>query len=361
MTTLDGYLKDIYYNPKSAASFSGPNKLYHFVKRDGKFDVSRHDIYKWLQKQEPYSLQRQTRKPKRTPIIVAGVDSQWSVDLMDMVKYSSNNDGFKYVLVAIDTFSKYLWLRPLKDKSGTSVAKAFEDIFTMGRKPERIRSDKGQEFKSKEVEKVMEKNNIKQMFTQNEVKASISERVIKTIKSKIARYFTYKNSHRYVDELQNFAKGYNQSYHRTIGMTPSDVNATNSYDVWVRMYPLLAPLKSQAYKFKVGDKVRLTYLRNIFTREYDQKWTGEVFTISERFKRLGSPIYRVVDYDKEPITGTFYQSELQKVDMDDDALFKIEKIEKERGKGNNKEYFVKWLYWPKKFNSWVKASDLQSV
>ena len=358
MSTLDNYLKELYYNPKNAASFSGPEKLHYFVKRDGKYDVSKYYIRKWLQQQEPYSLQRQNMKPKRTPIIVAGIDSQWSTDLMDMVKYSASNYGYKYVLVVIDTFSKYLWLRGLKDKTGLSVSKAFENIFKLGRIPNRIRSDKGQEFRAKEMKQMMEQNKVRQMFTQNEVKASISERVIKTIKSKIARYFTFKNNHRYIDELQNFALGYNESYHRTIGMAPSSVSQNNSYDVWVRMYQP-GPIKKLNFKYKVGDKVRLTHLRNIFTREYDQKWTGEVFIVSERFRRLGVPIYRVTDYDKEPITGTFYQAELQKVDLDENALFKIEKILKEKGKGQSKQYFVKWLFWPKKFNSWVNASDLE--
>lgn len=360
MATLNEYLSELYYNPKNAASFSGPEKLHHFVMKDRKFDATRYEIRKWLQKQEPYSLQRQNIKPKRTPIIVAGIDSQWSSDLMDMVKYSDSNDDYKYVLVAIDTFSKFLWLRPLKNKTGHSVANAFVHIFESGRTPNRIRSDKGQEFKAQEVKRIMKKYNVRQMFTQNEVKASISERVIKTIKSKIARYFTYKNNHRYIDELQNFASSYNQSYHRTIGMSPVSVTTHNSHDVWVRMYKPV-PTKPQSFKYKVGDKVRLSHTRNIFTREYDQKWTGEVFIVSERFRRIGVPIYRVTDYDKEDITGTFYQSELQKVALDDDALFKIEKILKETGKGDTKKYFVKWLYWPKKFNSWVNAKGLEPV
>ena len=57
-------------------------------------------------------------------------------------------------------------------------------------------------------------------------------------------------------------------------------------------------------------------------------------------------MYRLIDYNYDPITGSFYQSELQKVDNE---LFKIEEILKEKGRGVNKQYLVKWLYWPKKF------------
>ena len=146
-----------------------------------------------MHQQEPYSFQRPNRiNFERTPIIVAGIDDQWSADLMDMVKYSSLNNGVKYVLVVVDIFSKYLWLRPLKDKTGTSVVRAFTDIFNEGRRPNKIRSDKGQEFRAKVVKALMKNKNIKQLFAQNENKAAISERAIKTIKSKINRYLTFK-------------------------------------------------------------------------------------------------------------------------------------------------------------------------
>ena len=102
-------------------------------------------------------------------------------------------------------------------------------------------------------------------------------------------------------------------------------------------------------------------MRNHFSREYDQRWSGEIFTIAKRFRRNGVPIYRLKDYDGDNITGSFYQQELQKVDLDNDNLFKIETILKTRGNNKNKQYFVKWLHWPKKFNSWVKASDIDRI
>jgi len=57
---------------------------------------------------------------------VIGIDDQWDVDLMDMTKVSKNNRGYNFILVAIDIFSKYIWLRPLKDKRGESVMKALK-------------------------------------------------------------------------------------------------------------------------------------------------------------------------------------------------------------------------------------------
>ena len=90
--------------------------------------------------------------------------------------------------------------------------------------------------------------------------------------------------------------------------------------IWWHMYWPKMLRKKQHFRFYVGDRVRITHLKNIFKREYDDKWTGEVFTVSERYHRGPLPIYRLVDYNNDEIQGTFYQSELQKIDLNDDDL-----------------------------------------
>lgn len=94
------------------------------------------------------------------------------------------------------------------------------------------------------------------------------------------------------------------------------------------------------FRFKVGDRVRIRHLRNIFTREYDEKWSHEIFVVSERRLRGGLPVYIFKDYLNDEIKGTFYQAELQKVDVREDDKFKVEKILKTKGRGRNKQYLV---------------------
>ena len=189
-------------------------------------------------------------------------------------------------------------------------------------------------------------------FSQNtESKANYVERVIKTIKSKMYRYFTHAQSYKYIGELQKFAGSYNKTYHRTICMPPNKVTKGKETNLWWKMYwPIKVSTESKSktirkpFRFKVGDKVRITYIRNIFTREYDDKWTGEIFKVTQRIMRGGLPIYRLKDVHDEENKGTFYQSELQKVDVRNDDIWKIEKILKTKGKGNNQQYFIKWLH-----------------
>ena len=111
MATWQDYLKDIYFNPLNPASFGGIEKLYKYVQREGRFNLSRRKsrIKKWLHQQEPYSLQKPIRYSfQNTPIDVAGIDDQWSSDLIDMKKFAEDNEGYSYVLVVVDTFSKYM-------------------------------------------------------------------------------------------------------------------------------------------------------------------------------------------------------------------------------------------------------------
>ena len=157
MAYWEQYLKKIYYDSSTnPASFAGPDKLYRFVRKDEKFVLSKYKIKKWLQRQETYSLQRPMKRPvKRSRVVEIGIDEQWNVNLMDMTIFSKYNRVYNFILVAIDIFSKYVSQRPLKDKRGESVMKALKNKFDEGRSPSRIRTDKGQEFRSRLVESLL--------------------------------------------------------------------------------------------------------------------------------------------------------------------------------------------------------------
>ena len=110
------------------------------------------------------------------------------------------------------------------------------------------------------------------------------------------------------------------------------------------------------YKFKVGDKVRISKLKRKFEKSYLPNFSTEIFVVSKRLPR-DPPVYKLKDYDGEELKGTFYDKELQKVVKDDD-VYEVEKILKKRGRGSKVQYLVKWLGYPNKFNSWVNASEI---
>ena len=112
------------------------------------------------------------------------------VDLADMQSLSKCNKGIKYLLCAMDLFSKYAWVAPLKDKQGISIVNAFQKVISEGRKPNKIWVDQDGEFCNNYFERFMKINGIEIYSTYNEGKSVVAERFIKTLKNKIVKHMT---------------------------------------------------------------------------------------------------------------------------------------------------------------------------
>jgi hypothetical protein len=138
------YLKSVYYDPKRPRSFEGAENLYRDVKEEGKLKLCRKQILEWLMSQDTYTLHKPARRNfKRNHVFVRGIDEEWLMDLADMQSLKHYNDGYRYLLVCIDVFSKYAWLVPIKSKTGPALVEAFKVILSSGRKPQKIMTDQG--------------------------------------------------------------------------------------------------------------------------------------------------------------------------------------------------------------------------
>ena len=339
-----------YFDPKHPRSFSSPSKFYKHS--DIKF--TQKQIKDWLMKQDTYTLHRPVRWHfRRRRIFTSGIDDLWQADLADLSSIAKYNDRYKFLLTCIDVFSKYAWVIPLKNKSSKSIVAAFTKIFEK-RKPSNLQTDKGSEFLNESAQKLFKDNSINFYTTENEdIKAAVVERFNRTLKTRMWKYFTFKGKHRYVDGLDDLLYSYN-SFHRTIKMTPSEVNKENEAMILKLNY---IPKKSPKWLLNVGDKVRISKARRQFKKGYLPDWSEEIFTITARHL-TDPPTYGIEDYDKERVKGKFYEFQLQKVYKTDD-VYKVETVLKTRKKNGKKEYYVKWFGYPKKFNSWV--TDLNRI
>ena len=164
-----------------------------------------------------------TKNFRKRRVISYGIDEIWAADLVQ--KYSKRNKGIKYLLMVIDVFSKYGWIKPLKDKKTESVSLAFDTLFKKSkRKPETLWTDKGSEFISKHFIEFLKKNNVKLYHTENDEKSSIVERWNKTMKNKMWRMFSANNNTVYWDKLDKLVDDYNNTYHSSIKMTPTEAS-----------------------------------------------------------------------------------------------------------------------------------------
>ena len=287
------------------------------------------------------------RKFKKRRVLVSGNNEIWAADLADMSALKDYNDDYTFLLLVIDTFNKYGWIIPLKNKKGETIVNALEGIFKeSGRRPKKLWTDKGREFTNKYV-----KNLVYLYNTENEEKSSIVERWIRTMKEKMFKYFTDNNTYKYIDVLPDLVEDYNNTVHSSTKLTPIEASKKkNELTVWRNLYPDRYKKSRLNPKFSVGDEVRITKKKKDFEKGYTTRWTEEIFTIKEI--RETNPItYKLEDLQGEEIEGTFYEPELQKTEQ---QIYRIEKIiEKEKGRS-----FVKWKGYPDKFNSWVDNKDL---
>ena len=354
---MDKHLESIYYNPASSACFAGSAPI--LKKAIKQYKTS--EVKNWLLTQDPYTLHTPKKKHfPRNKYIVNNIDDLWQVDLAIFKNISQYNGGAQYLMFVIDVFSKHGWVRVLKKKTGKEVNEAFQSIFkSSGRKPLNIQSDKGTEFTSLLSRDFFKKHSINYYTTRNpDTKASVVERFLKTIKSRLWRYFTHKNTFRYVDIIQALVHAYNHTVHSSIKMAPAHVNATNILKVWRSLYS-----KREKYvlpKLKLGDTVRISRDKKHFAKGYERNWSEEIFKVS-RVIRHPVPVYELKDLSGEVIDGTFYEQELQKVIVPKHKTYKIEEILEMKGSGENKKVLVKWKGYPSKFNSWIPASQLMNI
>lgn len=287
--------------------------------------------------------------PRRRTII-KGLFDLWQMDLAEMRQYSQQNKGYKMILVCIDCFSKFLWTRPLKSKTGDEITKRFAEILADVKKsPKNLQTDQGTEFFNRKFQNLMNKYNINHYNTYSIKKAAIAERVIRTLKSKLYKYFSLYGTYKWIDVLPQFTKEYNDSKHSKIGYKPSEVNKSNEKKILLQSYSHLKIAGSR--KFNVGDIVRISKSKHIFEKGYTPNWTTELFKIIT-VKITNPTTYLLEDMQGSQIKGAFYTEELQKATYSD--VYLVEKVL--RRKGNL--MFVKWLGLDKKHNSWIKNTDL---
>ena len=302
-------------------------------------------------------LSKELNKPvinkfPRKKIIVNYIDEIHSCDLVDMIKYSRMNKGYKYIFTNIDIFSKFAWSFPIKSKKISDIKPCFEKIFKE-RKSKFIWSDKESSFFSKEMLKYFEDNNVKIYYTNSNLKGVVIERFNRSLKELMMKEFVKNNNTVWYNILPNLVKFYNNRYHNTIKDKPINVNKSNEKYIKNTIYTY--NVTNKIPKFKINDIVRISLKRReLFDKPSDNiKWSEELFKIYS-INKSNVITYKIKDMNNEIIEGIFYEKELQLSKMKEDELYIIEKIIKK----NKDRYFVKWRNYSNDFNSWINKNDI---
>ena len=365
-TTLDSF----YQTYAQASSLSGIHKLYKASKSKDK-NITLKDVQNYLKSKDSYTLHRVTKKKFDRRVMLApkpGVII--SCDLADMRELSKYNNGVKYLLICIDIFSRFAKVISLKQKNAAALLNPMKIILSSKgfQNVSRIHTDKGGEFYNKILLNYLKSKNIRLYSVSSyEIKASIAERFIRTLKNKIYRYLTNENTLKYVNVLDKLVQSYNSSNHRSLGkhLTPEKVhNNRNEEDIKKLFYFMynkgIPKRKSISSKLDVGSNVRISdKLRSSkFHRGYKKQNTLEIFTVRKIDDTQHPPIYFLKDLNEEEIEGVFYREELVPTTLP--SVFPIKILGKKKIK-NKLHYKVSWIGYPDSFHSFVPVKDVKRI
>jgi hypothetical protein len=215
-----------------------------------------------------------------------------------------------------------------------------------------IRADKGKMFMNKKFQDMLKQEGIEFSVCRNaDIKCAFVERAHRSLRDKLYKYFTHKNTHRYIDVPQDFVQAYNQTVHTTTGMTPAQVSDKDVLAIW-------RPVKA---KYGAGQLVRISKAKVLFAKGAEQNYTTEIFRIVKVIPRTTRPVYEVEDLNKTPIDAQFYHEELSPVRITTRSTFEIDKLLGKRVRRGITYYLVRWRGYSSDLDSWVPASEIQEI
>lgn len=314
---------------------------------------------------DSYTRHRFAAKPRhRNPIYVYGKRELIQADLADVRHLAKYNQGVAYLLIVIDTFSRKIWVRPLKTKHTALVVRNMKNILDeMNTHVKRLLTDRGGEFTSTQFRALLRDYNINYQLSNSEIKAPHVERVIGTLKHLMHQYLTENETYTYIDHIGAIVDTYNGRQHTAHKLSPNDADMDANrtrvlQELTKRFYDKALFTKVKTHpKLKIGDIVRLRIYPDKFTRGFHETFTGEMFKISKIYENLPHVQYGVSTYDlKEEIDGRFYPAELQIVHPD--GVFKVEKVLSKKLINKVPHILVKWLHFNDTYNEWIPESNV---
>jgi len=268
--TKDDIIRDIFKDPKLGL-FSAA-KIAKRIQKDYP-QISTQDIQQFAARQPTTQINKDIRRGEYDRIIAFHPNDVWQADLLSVFKSAKVNKNYRYILNVIDVYSRYLWSVPLKTKSAKDVTAALAKIIASAGAPANFTTDNGKEFLNSDMKALLKKHDIKQWINQagDHNTMGIVERVNRTIRELIRKWFSMKNTKVWYNVLDDIVENYNESEHSTLRQTPHGVYNRLAFPD--RLFP-----PRRVKQFEKGDMVRLKTVRNIFDKP-EERWSRMVYHV----------------------------------------------------------------------------------
>jgi hypothetical protein len=391
-------LKKLYYHEHL---LFGRDKLFQYVKNNYENYPTRRQVMQWLKTQAVHQIHQRPQGPRLATklVIVQKPNRYFQCDLTGTLP---RDQGYNYIFAIIDIHSKKLYTAPLKSKTSLEVANALNGIIVNNKLDISVcQMDNGTEFHGF-FQELLREYNIKQIFSQaaSPWTNGVIERSHGTWKQMLYKYWSISNTKKWKDILPILTKNYNNSFHRSIGMTPTEASLLPTDLLKKRLLENAVKIAEPKVCYEIGDKVRVRLRIDNKLEKAKQYFTNEIYSVKSVIK--GSPTrliqYQLKDKNCNTIKGFFNESDLLDANTSEkppkaqkdpnyilplpirgqvevDQLLKnkdlrpppvrgefvVEKILDSRQRSKRIEYLIKWSGYPKSMASWEPEENLKNA
>ena len=273
MTEKDRIIRQVYYD--SDSGFGSIKSTYDDAKKILN-TITYNDVKDFLERQKS----RQTKGYRGFNSYVAHEPLQEiQIDIADFTASGALNDGFRYLLVAVDIFTKKAHGVAIKDKQPAESVRAMKEILKVIGVPEVLYHDNEGSWNSGDFVQLLNQHEIKQIITSTP--PPFAERMIQTLKMMIHTRLggLEIDKQEWISVLSPVLKKYNNTKHSTIGMSPNQAKQGNdNIEIWLNIINKANFNRKYPPLFK-GSEVRVYVKPGSFKKGYDSKWSKEVYKV----------------------------------------------------------------------------------
>ena len=269
----DTIIRQVYYDTDTG--FGSISETYHNAKKILN-TIKYNDVKDFLERQKS----RQTKPYRGFNSYVAHEPLQEiQIDIADFTASADVNDGFRYLFVAIDIFTKLCHAIPIKDKQPAESVRVMTEVLNVIGVPKVLYHDNEGSWNSGQFIRLLNKHSIKQIITSTP--PPFAERMVQTIKNMIHTRLEGMElkKEKWIDILPSVIKKYNNKTHSTTGISPNTAKqGNNNIEVWLNIRNK-ADFNRKYPPLKKGSQVK-TYIKpGSFKKGYESRWCKDVYRI----------------------------------------------------------------------------------